>query len=705
MLRVRARMITLQPPELLKVVEEALARHRAFGDSAYILEQFRLCSEQRLKVIAAHLPSASRLLEVLGRADTDSWYRVTGNTAIRSAIQHTHVQVETGTEYGLPLSECESIFDGTADHLERGKSGTPFEGGPFQLPAIGGYSRSGWIWREDYPDNVFGRSFRYLVRQNWGGSLSSPNDDEIAMLRRAVQLLHMLLPLLTPSALSHVHIVGIFDQGGGWKRTASSSQIRVGGAIFLARTLLRSPWTVAEHLLHECLHHKLYDFRHGHTLLVTDSEEMDKVKVISPWNPEDLTEANRWDPHRAFAALHVYVQLCVLAQLADHREVELAEEYGPADGMIKHGAAFVRAWYLGEQLKEKCWKLLGPGGQKMLDWLLDILDVLEPIPPPSGADLHLILDLYTREARGLGSPSTFAERAPPPLLRALDHMARDEVASTRTALSAVGAGAALARFDEDIAQFADEELAVRFRDLREVIARNLLMATPDGYGFGAGSAESDDPNALVRQLVLEGSERLHVALNNLPSAVAASKRRAHKQCFHQSCVDEVGRLLALLAAAVPPEGRILEIGTGVGVGTAWITSGLVERADVEVVSVEVDQQLSDAARGWSWPPNVSFLAGDVMGLLETLGTFDLIFVDASPIKHGELQSAIDLLRRNGTVVIDDLHVGADNTGEQEALQARLRRSVFCHPELLSVELDWATGVILAVRARSHIVAP
>jgi predicted O-methyltransferase YrrM len=53
----------------------------------------------------------------------------------------------------------------------------------------------------------------------------------------------------------------------------------------------------------------------------------------------------------------------------------------------------------------------------------------------------------------------------------------------------------------------------------------------------------------------------------LPSPVVASRQRAAEIGFAFSCEDEVGRLLAVLAATVPAGGRILEIGTGMGV--AW----------------------------------------------------------------------------------------------------------------------------------------
>lgn len=699
-------MITLQPIEVLQTVEKALSRHRAFGDSDYIHNQFRQCSKERLGVVGKQLPGANRLLSALQQAAPEAQYRVMGNTAIRSAIQHAQVQVETGEAYGLSLDECESLFMRTAEHIEAGHLGTPFESGGFEFPRIAEQPGCGWIWREEYPNNVFGRSYRRLIQDNWGGSLTSPSETELNTIRQATELLHTLLPELTPSALSHVHIVGLFDQGGGWKRTASSSQIRVGGSIFLARSLLRSPWVLAEHLLHEALHHKLYDFRHGHTLLVTDSEEMNRIKILSPWNPDELTQANHWDAHRAFAALHVYVQLCVLSQLAQHRRGELEPKFGPTDGLIAHQVAYVRARYLGEQLKDKCWDLLGLGGKRMLDWLNDILDVLETSPPPRGADLHLVLDLYRREARGMRTSASGTKECSPAFTDVLESMAQDEIATTRQVLQSAATTAAVSAFDQKIEAFKQGKRAAQFYEVREVISQALLDATPDGYGLvsidSKDASDTKQPDAVVRDMVESGSRRLYVTVNDIPQAVAAAMQRVHEQCFYQSCVEDVGRFLAVMAAGVPTNGRILEIGTGVGLGTAWLTVGAMRRTDVEIVSVEIDAALHNAAKTYAWPKTVSLIQGNLLELKESLGTFDLVFIDASPIKHGHLEAALDLVGPNGRVVIDDVHVNADPTGESQALQSKLRHTFANHPDFVAVNLDWASGVLLATRTQGGL---
>ncbi len=685
--------------QLLDIVEEALVRHSVFGDSGYIHDQYQISTDRRLGVIAEGLPSAGRLRDALTGANAESRYRACGNTVIRSAVQHAHTQVEAGTPYGLPLADCDRIFDAAALHLERGGTGTPFESGTFRLHRLGPEPCHGWVWREDYPDDTFGRAFRFLVKQNYGDPLCRPSDEDLAGLTKGEQLLRTLMPLLAPSALSHTQLVGLFPHAGSWKDKASSSQIRIGGSVFLSRSLMSDPWVVAEHLLHEALHQKLYDFRHGHTLLEPAFAMRGAPRVRAPWNAEGLNDANHWDAHRALAAFHVYVQLAVLAQRARLRATELADRYGPPDGMIESRKAFERAWYLGEQLRSEAWSVLGLAGQRMVDWLMSVLGGMEPSPPPPGASLHLTLDLYQREAKKVAWAIGASDRASPALIRKLEPLAKAEVETTRQVLSAIGAADRLDGFEADLAEVQDDDFGLKFFMLRGLIGRTLRGTMADGYTLPSAASGAEDPDALVRRMVVEGSRNILVALQRIPDAVAAARRRAHDMRFTVSCVDEVGRLLSVLAAAAPKGGRILEIGTGVGVGLGWICAGLGRRTDVEVVSIEIDRELSEAARAWAWPGRVRIMTADAVDLLPTLGAFDLVFVDASPVKHGQMEPAIRALRPGGVLVIDDLHTDMSNYEVQKAHKDALRELVLGHPALQALELDWASGVILAVRTK------
>jgi demethylmenaquinone methyltransferase/2-methoxy-6-polyprenyl-1,4-benzoquinol methylase len=178
-----------------------------------------------------------------------------------------------------------------------------------------------------------------------------------------------------------------------------------------------------------------------------------------------------------------------------------------------------------------------------------------------------------------------------------------------------------------------------------------------------------------------------------PPLVLDAEARAAGSGFTISSEPPAGALLATLAAAVRPEGRILEIGTGAGVGLAWLVSGLGGRTDVEVRSVEQDPATHALTAAGDWPPNVTLHAGDVLTLFDTLGTFDLIFADAPGGKINGLDRTIAALAPGGHLLVDDMAGDAGYLGP-------IRETLLTHPDLTAVELPCGTGLILATRHRA-----
>jgi predicted O-methyltransferase YrrM len=177
-----------------------------------------------------------------------------------------------------------------------------------------------------------------------------------------------------------------------------------------------------------------------------------------------------------------------------------------------------------------------------------------------------------------------------------------------------------------------------------------------------------------------------------PPLVQDAEARAAAAGFTISSEPPAGALLATLAAAVPSGGRILEIGTGAGVGLAWLVAGLGGRTDVEVRSVEQNPATHALAASGDWPANVTLHAGDVLTLFDTLGTFDLIFADARGGKSYGLDHTIGALAPGGHLVVDDMSAPIEQTRQ-------VRDTLLAHPDLTAVELPCGTGLILATRNR------
>jgi predicted O-methyltransferase YrrM len=187
----------------------------------------------------------------------------------------------------------------------------------------------------------------------------------------------------------------------------------------------------------------------------------------------------------------------------------------------------------------------------------------------------------------------------------------------------------------------------------------------------------------------------------IPSRVAALRRRAVESNFPFSSEDSTGALLAVLAASVRPGGRICELGTGLGVGLGWIVGGLEPRSDVFVVTIENDLQRSALAREADWPEWVQFVTGDATVELPQLGRFDLIFADAEGGKWYGLDVTLAALGLGGMLVLDDLvpqdwKSDADRQNHRQKMD-EIRTQVYGDPDLVVTELTDATGVLLAVR--------
>jgi predicted O-methyltransferase YrrM len=183
----------------------------------------------------------------------------------------------------------------------------------------------------------------------------------------------------------------------------------------------------------------------------------------------------------------------------------------------------------------------------------------------------------------------------------------------------------------------------------------------------------------------------------LPALVAAADSRARSAGFPRSCEPAVGRLLSVLAAHLPAGARVLELGTGAGVGTAWIVSGLLPRTDVAVTTVEKDPQTAALAAQGDWPGFVSLRHGDALEVLAEGCTFALIFADAQGGKSEGLDKTIAALNPHGLLVVDDMTPTPDWTRELRARQDWVRWTLFSSPLLTSVELSHGSGVILAAR--------
>ena len=136
-----------------------------------------------------------------------------------------------------------------------------------------------------------------------------------------------------------------------------------------------------------------------------------------------------------------------------------------------------------------------------------------------------------------------------------------------------------------------------------------------------------------------------------------------------------------------------------GVGLAWLVHGLGARRDVEVVTVELDEQVQRTARSAPWPPWVRFQSGDGADVAGRLGQFDLIFADAPGGKIVKLGRTVAALRRGGLPVVDDMDLTRHDDEQLRSALAAVRHRLLGNADLVCAELGFSSGVIVAVKHR------
>ncbi len=159
----------------------------------------------------------------------------------------------------------------------------------------------------------------------------------------------------------------------------------------------------------------------------------------------------------------------------------------------------------------------------------------------------------------------------------------------------------------------------------------------------------------------------------------------------------VGAMLRVLAAS-KPGGRFLELGTGTGVGTAWILDGMDQGSTL--LSVDTDPAPQAVAREMlGADPRLSLVAADGSRFLkaQTPNSFDLVFADAFPGKYESLDEALALVKAGGFYVIDDMLPQVNWPEGHAALVPELMERLAGRLDFEVLPLVLASGVVVGVR--------
>ena len=182
-----------------------------------------------------------------------------------------------------------------------------------------------------------------------------------------------------------------------------------------------------------------------------------------------------------------------------------------------------------------------------------------------------------------------------------------------------------------------------------------------------------------------------------PQSLPAIEARTRELEFPMASEPRTGALLRALAAS-KPGGRMLEIGTGTGLSTAWLLDGM--DANSTLLSIDSDEHYQQVARDvLCQDKRLTLITADAAGFLWRLkhSSFDLVFADAMPGKYLALDEALALVKPGGYYIVDDM-LPQPNWPEGHDLKATaLMNELSQETRFQTLALPWASGIIVLVR--------
>jgi len=185
-----------------------------------------------------------------------------------------------------------------------------------------------------------------------------------------------------------------------------------------------------------------------------------------------------------------------------------------------------------------------------------------------------------------------------------------------------------------------------------------------------------------------------------PDTISRIETETKKLGFEMSSEHQTGCLLRSFASS-KPAARILELGTGTGLSTAWMLDGMDEAS--RLLSVDNDSNAVQIAQNILGDDDrVEFHVQDGADFLRKLHgeEFDLIFADTWPGKVRDLDLALDLLSDGGIYVIDDMShqphwddLDWNHSGDiKQVIQSLESKEGF-----IRTKLCWASGIMIVTK--------
>lgn len=187
------------------------------------------------------------------------------------------------------------------------------------------------------------------------------------------------------------------------------------------------------------------------------------------------------------------------------------------------------------------------------------------------------------------------------------------------------------------------------------------------------------------------------AIRTWPAALDQIGRDTAQLGFTMASEPRTGAFLQALAAS-KPGGRLLELGTGTGIGTAWLLAGMDPASRLDTVDND-PKVVAVAKRHLGHDVRVTFHLIDGGEFLAQArpAAFDLIYADAWPGKFSHLDAALSLLKPGGIYVVDDLLPQPSWPDDHAPRVPKFIEEIEARQGYAVVKLAWSSGLLMLVR--------
>ena len=190
-------------------------------------------------------------------------------------------------------------------------------------------------------------------------------------------------------------------------------------------------------------------------------------------------------------------------------------------------------------------------------------------------------------------------------------------------------------------------------------------------------------------------------IQDIPKIHTEIVRKSEEIGFTMPSDLYVGSFLKTLITS-KPNGRFLEIGTGIGLSLSWMIEGM--DSDSMLISVDNDKELTEIANSYFGEDDrIELICKDgSQWIKEYVGEkFDLIFADAWPGKYSEIEEVLGLVKVGGFYIIDDMTKQPNWPEGHEANVVELTAYLEKRDDFQLTKMNWSTGLIMAVKKNKN----